>query len=294
MKIYRIPTARPLGATALVCLFLQASAPPCFAQAADPAPQPPTQQQTVEQLANLAYQQHQQGQYAESISTYLKAYEISKAADILFNVATIYDRKLHERELAADYYRRYIRTPDPSPELVKRATERLTSLKKEAADEQAAKNAAPAPSAAPAPTAAPAPSAVPAGPTAEERADSLGAERTWRTVGIVTGAVGLAGVTASMILGGLAKTSNDKANANCNGSVCASQQGVSDAHDAGTYATASTIAIAGGLAVLALGVTIYVTAPKPIAGSGSIAPGGVTLAPNVGSSGGGLTVAGAF
>src|ERR1700729_920445 len=99
--------------------------------------------QTVEQLAEKAYQQHAAGKYAESIATYLKAYEISKASETLFNVATIYDRKLNERELAEDYYRRYIRQPDANPDLVRRATERLTTMKREAQEEQARKAALP-------------------------------------------------------------------------------------------------------------------------------------------------------
>lgn len=271
-------------AATLASLVFQLAARPCFAQAPETS-----QQQTVEQLANLAYEQHKEGKYAESIATYLKAYEISKASDIIFNVATIYDRKLHERELAADYYRRYIRTPDPNPELVRRATERLTGLKKEAEEEQAKKNAA-APPVAGGPNGAAAAPAAPAGPTPEEREASVSASRTWHVAGIVTGAVGLAGVTASMILGGLAKTANDKANADCSGgSTCATQQGVNYAHDAGTYATISTGAFAGGLVVLAVGVVMFVEAPKPLP-----ATGGIIVAPAIGQSGGGMTVAGAF
>src|SRR5258708_15957626 len=106
--------------TATSLAFHLSLAAPAFAQT-DSA-------QTVEQLANLAYEQHAAGKYPEAIATYLKAYEISKAAEILFNVATIYDRKLHERELAADYYRRYIRTPEAHPDLLDRATDGLTGL----------------------------------------------------------------------------------------------------------------------------------------------------------------------
>lgn len=290
------------AAAIAACISLQA-APPCLAQAPAPGAQPaPTQQQTVEQLANQAYQLHEQGKYAESIATYLKAYEISRASEILFNVATIYDRKLHERELAADYYRRYIRTPDPNPELVKRATERLTTLKKELDDEEAQRNANPPPTAAP--TAAPAPAAsAPASgaPASTEPVDDGSAQRGWHTAGIVTGAVGLAGVTASMILGSLAKSSNDKANSECSGAVCSSQQGVSDARDAGTFATASTVTFIAGMAMLVAGVTMYIAAPSSsgsASGSGSQsqgqAAGRLVVAPGLSPSGGGLAVLGRF
>ncbi len=260
--------SRPACAATLVSLasfILQLAAPPCFAQTAEP-PQPAAQQQTVEQLANLAYEQHKEGKYAESISTYLKAYEISKASDIIFNVATIYDRKLHERELAADYYRRYIRTPDPNPELVKRATERLTGLKKETEEEAAKKAAAAPPSAGQAPngTSAPAARGAEAGPTPEEREASMNASRAWKTAGIIVGATGVAGILASLALGYEAKLNNDNANKVCSGTTCSSQSGVDDANHAGTWATASTITFGVGAALTVTGLAFIFAAPKPL------------------------------
>jgi hypothetical protein len=200
-------------------------------------------------------------------------------------VATVYDRKLHERELAAEYYRRYIRTPDPNPELVKRATERLTGLKKEA-EEEAAKRAALPPAGA-----GQGSQAGPAGPTAEEREDRLSASKTWHTIGIVTGAVGLLGVAGGVLgAGGAAKYYNDKANQDCNNSLaCKTQQGVDDASKSGTWATISTVATAAGAGVLAIGIALYFAAPKPFPTAGQI-----TIAPQIGSSGGGMSVAGTF
>src|SRR3954464_11901786 len=79
---------------------------------------PAPEAKTAEQLANEAYEQHTAGRYAEAIATYLRVYEMSKAGTVLFNVATIYDRKMHERDLAMDYYRRYLRAADAEPALV--------------------------------------------------------------------------------------------------------------------------------------------------------------------------------
>jgi len=278
--------------TATSLAFQLSLAAPAFAQTTDSA-------QTVEQLANLAYEQHAAGKYPEAIATYLKAYEISKAAEILFNVATIYDRKLHERELAADYYRRYIRTPDANPDLVKRATERLSGLKKEAEDEQAKRNAA----AAFPPAAAP-PAASTAGPATSASRDSVSPGWAgWRTLGIITGAVGLGSVTASVILGGLSKKANDNANSDClgSGAVCASQTGINEAKDAGTFATASTIAFAAGLGLLATGIIMYVAAPSGSSSGSSGASNAsnasnatVTFSPTVGTSGGGVSFYGRF
>ena len=110
------------------------------ARAADP--QTP---ETTEQLAEHAYQLQASGKYAEAVATYLKAYDLSKDALTLLNIARIYDQKLHENELASEYYRRYVMAPDAEPERVKRVTERLTALKHEA-EEERARRAAPPPS----------------------------------------------------------------------------------------------------------------------------------------------------
>ncbi len=276
----------------VACLATIASLTLCFAAASESASAQqlePQQQQQVEQLANQAYELHQQGKFAESIAIYLKAYEISKAADVLFNVATIYDRKLHERELAADYYRRYIRTPDPNPELVRRATERLTALKKEAEEENARRLAGPPLAAGAAAPATAAAKHGTTGPTPEEREESQRASRTWRTAGIIVGATGVAGVLASLALGLAAKTDNDAANRVCDGSSCRTQSGVDDASLAGTFATASTVTFIAGAALTAAGITMFFAAPKPLPSAAQL-----TIAPQVGTTGGGVTVAGSF
>lgn len=245
--------------------------------------------QIVEKLAEKGYQQQAAGAYADAIATYLKAYELSRTSEIIFNVATIYDRKLHERELASEYYRRYIQLPDATPDLVKRATERLTTLKHEA--EEARKVVpqapAPAPPAAPSsPAAAPSSTAVGPAPPAVERPDPV-----WRTTGIVVGAVGFAGVVGSLALGAAAKSKNDAANSECSGLSCGSQRGVNDAHDAGTFATSATIAVVAGGALLAGGVVLFVVAPRSLAPA---AGARWTVSPRVGAGGGVLSLSGTF
>jgi tetratricopeptide (TPR) repeat protein len=254
---------------------------------------PPAATKTAEELANQAYEEHAAGRYAEAIATYLKAYAISNAGVVLFNIATIYDRKLHERELAIEYYRRYLRAPDAEPAQVQKANERLTALKREAEEAPAPPppaTAAPAPAPAPAPSAEPAPPAVPPAPSppaqpAEPR-PSTGS--TLRTAGVVVGIAGLAGVGASMALGLAAKSKNDDANAVCNGQACAGEQGVSLAHDAGTFATASTIAFVAGLALVGGGVAMYVLAPRASTSAS------VAIAPQLGASSAGVGLCGRF
>ena len=54
--------------------------------------------------------------------------------------------------------------------------------------------------------------------------------------------------------------------------MCATQAGVNDARDAGTFATASTITFIAGLSLLTAGVTMYLAAPNATSastGSGS-------------------------
>ena len=216
------------------------------ARAAEPSSSP----KTAEDLANEAYAQHTEGRFAEAIATYLKVYELSKAGAVLFNVAAIYDRKLHERALAMDYYRRYIGAPDAEPELVGKATVRLTALKSEAdAESKSAAMLPTTPSPAPPPAravSAPAPPLPPVEAT-EPAPDAKSGPSALRTSGVVVGAVGVAGVGASLILGLLAKQRNDDANAICDGPACQNSHGVGLAKDAGTFATASTVSFVAGL-----------------------------------------------
>ena len=286
---------RPLACAALgIATTLTSQLATSRAYGADPAPASSATApapSSAEQLANEAYQQHTAGHYGEAISTYLKAYEISKAGVVLFNVATIYDRKLHERELAEDYYRRYLGAHDAEPELVKKATERLTALKKEDED-AAAKSATPvtplsAAAAAPLPS-EPAPASPPR-PSTDAARDSTSPGKPLRTAGIVVGAVGVAGVGASLVLGFLAKGKNDDANAICNGAVCTSDRGVTLAKDAGTFATASTVAFITGLVLVGGGVTMYFVAPRDTSASSSI-----TLGPAFGATSAGMSLHGSF
>jgi hypothetical protein len=262
-----------------------------------PASAAPPTATTAEQLAEQAYEQHASGRDAEAIATYLRAYELSQAAAILFNVATIYDRKLGERGLAEEYYRRYLAAPDAEPELVRKATERLTALKKDDEDEAATKRAAiavaPVPTTPPPASAPPPPPAV-APPIEARPAEASGARsngHTLRTAGIVVGVVGVAGVGASMVLGALAKGKNDDANAVCNGAACSSENGVSLANQAGSLATASTISFVAGLALAGGGVAMFFLAPKD---SPASPVARITVSPLLGPSNVGLGVGGSF
>lgn len=275
--------ARLASSFAAAMLF---SLVPAAAHAAEPAP---ASAQTAEQLAAEAYDLHAAGKYPEAIAAYFRAYELSQAGAILFNIATIYDRKLHERQLAADFYRRYLLTPDTEQGLVKKATERLAAMKKEAEEEAAAakKSAAPPPPPEPAPGPAPAPAPAPA--AADRTAGGGGG--ALRAVGFTIGAVGLVGVGTSLALGLVAKSNNDQANTYCNGAACTNERGVTAAHQAGDFATASTATFVAGLVLLGGGVTMVLAAPK---GSSSATGTRITFGPMIGAAEAGMTAHGTF
>jgi len=98
--------------------------------AAQPSESP--DQQTLHQVEELARQArgfYNEGRYDRAVAMYLEAYKLLPAAATLYNVAHIYDRKLDEPELAANFYRRYIRAPDADPKAVQRATRRIGQIK---------------------------------------------------------------------------------------------------------------------------------------------------------------------
>lgn len=133
-------TTRPRRALILTVWLVSRSAIAVAQPAAAPAPPeapatapaevaaPDTSTRSVEALAADARRLYADEKYSEAVGKYLTAYRLAPTAALLYNIAFIYDRKLDEAELAADFYRRYIRSPDAEPDAVQRATERLREL----------------------------------------------------------------------------------------------------------------------------------------------------------------------
>jgi tetratricopeptide (TPR) repeat protein len=285
--------ARPRLVLAAAALALAFEAVPGTAWAADaPSPQA-SPSQSAEKLAEKAYELHGQGKFAEAIATYLQAYAISNAAAVLFNIAMIYDHKLHEPALAADYYRRYLGASDVEPDLAQKANARLAALKQAAEDEAKAREIAAPPPPQPevaSPPPPPPPVSPPPPPAQAGGTGSAGSRGSGlRTTGVVVGVAGVAGLGASAVLAILAKGKNDDANALCDGAACSNEQGVMLAHDAGTFATASTVAFVAGAALAACGVVLYLAAPR-----GPAPATAWLLAPAVERAGGGLSVRAVF
>jgi hypothetical protein len=106
---------------------------------------------------------------------------------------------------------------------------------------------------------------------------------------VVVGIVGVAGLGASVTLGLVAKSKNDEANTLCGPSTCSTAQGVSADHQAGGFATASTIAFVAGAALVGTGVALYLAAPRSSPSAGT-----VRVAPQAGVRGAGVTILGSF
>jgi hypothetical protein len=247
--------------------------PPSSSSSAATAAAPPPAKR-AEDLAAAAYDQQAAGKYADAVGSYLEAYKLSGAGVILFNVAIIYDHKLHEESLASEYYRRYLGLADADPDLARKATSRLEALTRAREAREAASQAAPTSSAAPplasvSSASAPLPSAVAAPPS------EGGGSR--RTAGIVVGGVGLLALGATAVLSIVAKVQNDDANGYCNGNACTDQRGVDLAKSSGNLATAATVTLIGGAALLAAGVVLYLLSPSthdaPVRSAGWGTPG---------------------
>ncbi len=120
-------TARTARAAAVsVMLGLAAPMVAPAIHAAEPAPVDPVVRfKEISAKAEAAYQARQ---YQAAIDAYLEAYGVLQSADVLYNVAYIYDHHLQRREFAQDFYRRVIRMPESSKEIMELSVKRLAEL----------------------------------------------------------------------------------------------------------------------------------------------------------------------
>jgi hypothetical protein len=208
----------------------------------------------AEGYAADAFEAYSRKDYSAAVALYLKALETSPTADMLYNLARIYDGKLKDRELATDYYRRYVRDPGAEPTRLRAANERLSQLLELQAIGSETPSVRKQPEAA---------SSTP--PSSDPRAlDRSNAREDGITGMHVLGIVALtAGVTGLGIGGGfgLAARSNDQvAEELCNGNACTSQRGVDASRDATSAATISTIGFIAGGVLSTLGIVTLLVA----------------------------------
>lgn len=206
---------------------------------------------TAEELAEAGYTFVQRGEFAKAIEAYAKAYELSADGRNLYNVANIYDRRLHERELASEYYRRYLRSPQAEPDLLKRANERISALKEE--EEAIHLNA----------VATDVPK-VPVKERSESPPPAASPDPTMRVAGIAAMGLGGVGLVLGTAFGLSASSKNDKAAALCDGPACRSREALSLTDDARSAATVSTVGFIGGSVLIAGGLAVFFLAPKAL------------------------------
>jgi hypothetical protein len=201
-----------------------------------------------EALAEQAFNLYKEGRYNEAVAAYQRAYELAGSSIILFNIANLYDRKLRQLDQAAEYYRRYVRTPDASPDFVRKANERLDAIRQQAATTPAA----PAPS-----TAAPAPE----GPSSSPPPPDGEPDPAWRTAGLALGGLGLVSLGVSTAFALRARGKEKDADEFCKQRECADPRGIDLGDQALSAARVSTYTFAGGLVGLVGGAVLYFAAP---------------------------------
>jgi tetratricopeptide (TPR) repeat protein len=197
--------------------------------------------------AAQAFEAYSQRDYARAVELYRKAYDAAPTADILFNIARIYDVGLRDRALAITYYRSYVVDPDADVYRLDVAFDRLTQL--EASDRADAPRVTPS---AVARVATPRRSQV----VSDAAVSKVGFWSPWRVGAIVAGTVGLVGVGLGAGFGAAALSDASTAREYCDGNVCSSQRGVDATHSASKNADIATASFALGGTLLATGVVL--------------------------------------
>lgn len=201
----------------------------------------------AEEKAAQAFAAYQGRRYSEAVALYIEAYSAAPNADMLYNLARIYDTKLSDRPLAINFYRRYISDPGAIADRVKIASERLGQLRE--AELAATRQLEPSTRAAP--------SSESAGVATMPPARGESGSSTAEVVGIIMGATGIVAVGVGAGFGIAAMSEAGTARDLCDGNQCQTQRGVDAAHSASDHATLSTIGFASGSALIALGAAFY-------------------------------------
>jgi hypothetical protein len=82
----------------------------------------------AEKLASAAFNCYLGADYACAASLYNQAFAQSPSAEILWNLARVYDTKLRDRSRALEFYNRYIRDTGAQPAILQSAASRIEEL----------------------------------------------------------------------------------------------------------------------------------------------------------------------
>jgi tetratricopeptide (TPR) repeat protein len=192
----------------------------------------------AEQLASQAFDAYERKEYQQAIALYQKALAAASGADILYNIARVYDVGLNDGPRATEYYRRYLAEPKAQSPRRQLAEQRIAALQ-------------PSPRIAPIET-------DPNAAIADTPPAETNSGWTWRE----TSAVALAGAGAIALgvgagFGISAASQSDTWKQDCDGNVCQTQRGVDAAQTAADRARVATIALAAGGALLAGGAAVW-------------------------------------
>jgi tetratricopeptide (TPR) repeat protein len=240
--------SRVLAIPLLTSLLLAAAPPSARAET------PPSATRDValaEQHAAEAFEAYKRGDHARAVVLYHNALTAAPSADILYNIARVYDLGLGNRQQAIDYYERYTTQPDAVPSRLEAARQRLIELH---ATEDA-NTAAPGMDAIarefpldapdlPAPNAAP-----------SHDGDRLG---PLTVAAIAVGTAGLVGVGVGVGFGLSARSESEAWKSDCDGNACTSQRGVDAAEAANRRATIATLGFGIGGGLLALAAVLWI------------------------------------
>ena len=244
---------------------LAAQAPP-QAQASPSAASPVSLAERYAEEAFLAYGRQD---YARAVALYHQALEAAPSADIVYNLARVYDLGLRDRSLAMRFYARYLDDPGAVPSRIDTSRQRLAEL---GAAGQAPTSPAPA-------------RPVAASPPSTDVATSGGSAAP--AFAIAAGALGLVGVGVGVGFGITAKSHLDVSRRYCDDNACTTVRGVDAARSAARAADVATVGFVAGGGLLALGTVLWliadgeadsVDAPRELEWTPRITPGEVSLA----------------
>jgi len=228
---------------------LTASAVPSRALAQTPPATAPNVA-LAEQYAAQAFAAYQRRDHAHALRLYQSAFEAAPSADILYNMARVYDVGLGNRQRAIEYYERYTREPDAQPARVVATRQRLFELqaaeRSHRADPSFNAIARDFPLDAPL---TPSPSPSPA-----HEPEGLGA---LSVAAISVGTAGLVGVGIGVGFGLSARSQSEIWEHECDGNACSSQRGVDAAEAASRRATIATLGFGVGGGLLGLATVLW-------------------------------------
>jgi tetratricopeptide (TPR) repeat protein len=211
-----------------------------------------------EQLATQGFEAYKAGDYDKAIQFYNQASEAHPAAALHYNVARIYETKLSAPDKAIEYYRKALKAPDVTDALAEKSLARIRVLSALLAQPNPPEEQAPPPEKAEEPQPQPA-EHEPQAAASEERATSQ--RSTQKTIGYAVGITGLVAAGAGLGLGYWALVERNEARKTCDGANCTDQGGVDSMNTAHDLATASTITVAAGGALFAVGLGLVLFAP---------------------------------